>query len=58
MKIENGFLIVSEGDTGETTYQELADFLIADDPAGVTDLIYLLIEKKPELQKEIAAWVF
>lgn len=48
---KKGFLIVDE-----TTYAEIADYLISNDPNGVADLIYLLLEKKPELHQEIKSW--
>lgn len=51
MKPDKGFLIEDE-----TTYQEIADYLLQSDPNGVSDLIYLLLEAKPELKDEVRGW--
>ena len=42
----------------DMTYQEIADTLYAEDPGGVIDLIYFLLEKNPEWQQEIKNWKF
>lgn len=50
-RIDSGFLIEDE-----TTYEQIADYLIGNDPEGVNDLIYLLFERKPELIDEVSSW--
>ena len=42
----------------DMTYQEISDTLYAEDPGGVIDLIYFLLEKNPEWQQEIKNWKF
>jgi len=48
---DTGFLI-----DDDTTYQDIADYLYSDDPSGVSDLIYILLEKNPSLKDEILSW--
>lgn len=51
MKKGDAFLI-----TADTTYQEIADYLVKSDPAGIDDLINIILDKKPELVQELKTW--
>jgi hypothetical protein len=40
----------------ETTYQEIVDYLLKNDPSGVSDLVYILLTDKSSLITEVKSW--
>jgi len=42
--------------TDDTTYAEIAEYLIKTDPTGVSDLVFILLETVPGLIKEVLSW--